>query len=80
MRNLSSLTELVEHFAEVRHQVKNDMSVIIGFTQLLQIEIERTCGKTESVEKLLQQLKIIHQRARKVVEEIDVNLADPGKS
>lgn len=77
MRNLSSPTDLATHFAEVRHKVKNDMSVIIGFTQLLQGEVQKACAKSDAVEKILQQLKIIDQRAKKVVEDIDTSLADP---
>lgn len=80
MVNANTLTDLSAHFSQVRHQVKNDMSVIIGFAQLLEVEIKKSCGESEYTDTLLQKLRTIDQRAKKVVREIDVNLADPSEA
>lgn len=48
---------------DFRHAVKNDLSVIIAFAQLLKV--------TASEEKVVEQLNTIEERARQVLEKIE---------
>jgi hypothetical protein len=63
--------EIADNLAQIRHAIKNHMSVIIAFTQLTQATLQKNKTSSEQVEQFL---TTIDQRARKVVDEIDHSL------
>jgi nitrogen-specific signal transduction histidine kinase len=60
---------------ELRHDLKNHLSVIIAFAQLLHRELPNLPH-----EKAIELIQKIEERAQKIVKEIDVNLADEVSS
>lgn len=68
-----SASKRVEHFSHVRHMVKNDMSVIIAFSQLLEQELK---GQAIDQATALSHIAKISNRAKKVVGEIDHVLSE----
>lgn len=73
----TSTTRRIEHFGSVRHMVKNHMSVIIAFSQLLEQDLHK-----QSIDQsvMLSHVAKISTRAKKMVEEIDQVLSEETAS
>lgn len=69
----SSTARRAEHFSSVRHMVKNHMSVVIAFSQLLEQELEK---KSIDRDAARAHLLRVSDRAKKLVEEIDTTLSE----
>lgn len=75
MQQMNSIKDdnLISHFSDVRHTVKNHMSVVLAFAQLLQIELSK---KNPDPKLAIEYLEKVDKRAKQTVEEIDKDLSE----
>jgi hypothetical protein len=62
-----------DYFSEVRHGIKNHMSVVLAFTQLIEVELAKLKGDKSTIESYLEK---ISKRAHKVVDQVDIDLSE----
>jgi|GEM_PF-2538918 len=60
-----------QRLRDIRHTLKNHLSVILAFNQLIQVEIEKNHIVTDQLKEYAQK---VEQRAKKMVSEIDDQL------